>query len=164
MNTDDAATDHDADDDRPLEPGTLDIASGDAWRFLFAGDAIFTIVSAKTGTRYTYSLTRADFENKPPMWFLRLLAGPDNTANYTYMGRIDRDNGTILRTAKSAVSSTAPSWKAAQWALDRAGSQTPHPLLTIYHEGRCGACGRRLTVPDSIRTGLGPICAEKGGF
>jgi hypothetical protein len=30
--------------------------------------------------------------------------------------------------------------------------------LEVWHEGRCGACGRRLTVPESIERGLGPEC------
>lgn len=33
----------------------------------------------------------------------------------------------------------------------------------IRHEGRCGRCGRALTRPESIDTGLGPDCAEKMG-
>lgn len=32
--------------------------------------------------------------------------------------------------------------------------------------GSCGCCGRELTDPESIRQGIGPICADKfgGGF
>jgi hypothetical protein len=33
--------------------------------------------------------------------------------------------------------------------------------LEVWHEGRCGRCGRRLTVPESIESGLGPECATK---
>src|SRR5262249_13335004 len=28
----------------------------------------------------------------------------------------------------------------------------------LLHEGRCGRCGRRLTVPESIESGYGPEC------
>ena len=31
------------------------------------------------------------------------------------------------------------------------------------HEGRCGRCGRALTVPESIDTGFGPHCAAEMG-
>ena len=27
-----------------------------------------------------------------------------------------------------------------------------------WHEGRCGRCGRKLTVPESIEAGYGPEC------
>jgi len=30
--------------------------------------------------------------------------------------------------------------------------------VEFWHEGRCGDCGRRLTVPESIARGIGPIC------
>jgi hypothetical protein len=38
-------------------------------------------------------------------------------------------------------------------ALKRFGNET----------GRCSLCGRVLTDPESVRTGIGPICAEKWG-
>ncbi|MGQ4872128.1 MAG: DUF6011 domain-containing protein, partial [Candidatus Thorarchaeota archaeon] len=28
--------------------------------------------------------------------------------------------------------------------------------VRIWHEGKCGRCGRRLTVPESIESGYGP--------
>jgi hypothetical protein len=33
--------------------------------------------------------------------------------------------------------------------------------LKVHHEGRCCRCGRKLTVPESIETGLGPECASR---
>jgi hypothetical protein len=33
-------------------------------------------------------------------------------------------------------------------------------FIEIWHEGRCGKCGRTLTVPDSIANGLGPECIK----
>lgn len=36
--------------------------------------------------------------------------------------------------------------------------------VQFWHEGRCGHCGRRLTVPASINTGFGPDCAKKLGI
>lgn len=35
--------------------------------------------------------------------------------------------------------------------------------VEVWHEGSCGRCGRKLTVPESIANGLGPECAEKVG-
>jgi len=33
----------------------------------------------------------------------------------------------------------------------------------FWHEGRCAACARRLTVPESVATGFGPDCADRLG-
>src|ERR1019366_4832357 len=30
--------------------------------------------------------------------------------------------------------------------------------LEVWHEGKCGRCGRKLTVPESIERGIGPEC------
>ena len=30
-------------------------------------------------------------------------------------------------------------------------------FIEIWHEGKCGKCGRTLTVPDSIINGLGRL-------
>lgn len=38
-----------------------------------------------------------------------------------------------------------------------AGGVIP-PSLEVWHEGRCGRCGRALTVPESIASGIGPVC------
>jgi len=33
--------------------------------------------------------------------------------------------------------------------------------LTIQHNDACGRCGRELTDPISVATGLGPICRSR---
>jgi len=33
--------------------------------------------------------------------------------------------------------------------------------LEIWHEGRCGRCNRKLTVPASIALGIGPECGQR---
>jgi hypothetical protein len=35
------------------------------------------------------------------------------------------------------------------------------PKTAVWHEGVCGRCGAKLTNPDSIKQGLGPICLGK---
>jgi len=48
------------------------------------------------------------------------------------------------------------------WAnLDRGTFPTN---FEFWHEGRCAACARRLTVPESIARGLGPECAGRRGI
>ena len=32
--------------------------------------------------------------------------------------------------------------------------------LIVYHVGKCGRCGKKLTDPESILTGLGPSCSK----
>lgn len=44
-------------------------------------------------------------------------------------------------------------------ALDGAFSRWADKGFTIMGEGRCIRCNRLLTEPNSIKTGIGPVCA-----
>lgn len=47
----------------------------------------------------------------------------------------------------------------ALWLLEQ-GKALPEGY-EIYHMGRCCRCGKALTVPSSIESGLGPVCQGK---
>jgi len=139
-----------------------EISWDDALSFILAGKSIFTIENESTRNRFTFKISKPrDFDmftNK--IWFVSLLSGPDNNSNYSYMGIIDRDMNFRL-TKKSRVSEKAISMQAFKWVYSKLkNSQTKQIPETVhfYHEGRCGRCGRRLTVPKSIKTGFGPTC------
>jgi hypothetical protein len=127
-------------------------------QFALAGNAVFTLQSLKTGMRFTYKV-RAAPDNQA-LHFVSVLTGPDNINNYVYLGFIRR--GVYFHGGhKTKIHPTANSAKAFHWfwqALAR-GAQTPS--LEIHHEGRCGRCGRALTVPESIKSGFGPECLGK---
>lgn len=136
-------------------------------RFALAGNATLTLRSAATGTRFTYKLRLAPLhENKPEAgrtWFVKLLCGSDNTSDYRYIGFI-RDGKFIHGAGRSWTSSEAPSVIAFGWfARTVLFGQKAFEKLEVWHEGCCGRCGRKLTVPESIATGMGPDCAEKAG-
>ena len=47
------------------------------------------------------------------------------------------------------------------WVWNRLTNHLGLPeVIEIWHEGCCGCCGRRLTVPASVELGYGPDCAE----
>lgn len=129
-------------------------------RFITAGNARVTVVSNKTGKRFTYSFRRPDPEpgKQRPVW-VSLLSGPDNDNDYQYLGTIwPAGLGWHLRIGKSTrVGRDAPSMLAIEWFL-RCLTQGEMKGITVYHEGRCGRCGRPLTVPESILSGFGPEC------
>lgn len=139
--------------------------------FVLAGNSIFTVENTKTGGRFTFAvrLAKSDGKNPNKTWWVSLLSGPDNTSNYRYMGSIfgyslpgsPNKHYRFKHTAKSKVSDQAPSFVAFRWTLDRIMAGNMPECVKVWHMGRCGRCGRALTVPESIRTGLGPICAGK---
>jgi len=132
----------------------------DVHLFTFAGDATLTLVSRKSGERFTYRVAKSDpNSNGDVVYFVRVLSGPDNENDYQYIGMIDA-TGSFRTTKRSRVTPEAPSFKAFTFFLSRmrAGGLMSS-TLEVWHEGRCGRCGRKLTVPESIARGIGPDCA-----
>lgn len=130
-------------------------SAADAVAFMLAGRARFTLVSPKTGARFTYRVTEAERGNG---WFVGLMTSSDNEGGFSYMGMVRRD-GLFHRTAKSRIKDSSPGMRAFVWTLARLrAGEMP---VEFWHEGRCGRCGRALTVPASIESGLGPECALK---
>lgn len=141
-------------------------------RFLLAGDATLTLVSKKTGARFTYRVRQPDApEGQPPkdIWFVSVLSGPDNEGDYAYMGQVWPPRGYSAFTKerleyahgrKSKISPSAPSAQAFAWFARKVLLEQRLPdSLEVWHEGRCCRCGRKLTVPESIAAGIGPECA-----
>lgn len=129
-------------------------------RFLLAGRARFTLVSKATGTRFTYQVRRkADAD----VFFVSVLTGSDNENAYTYVGfvKAGRPSEFIHGGQKARITRDAPSAKALAWAWPRLSMGDLPTTCEVHHEGRCGRCGRALTVPESITMGLGPECAGK---
>lgn len=125
-------------------------------RYLLGGKATFTLESLATNTRFTYRITRKEYDTKV-FYFVAVLVGPDNWTNYKYAGLLDPNTLQIKETFKSKIKSSAPSMVALQWSLIHLEA----PSFDFWHEGNCGVCGRKLTVPESIASGIGPICANR---
>jgi hypothetical protein len=129
-----------------------------AMKYMLAGKSFVTLVSLASGNRYTYKIELTDKRNPndADAYFVSLLNGPDNWSNYQYIGLIR--NGSFGRTAKSRVSADAPSFIGFDYCFAQLSKGTINGF-EVWHEGKCGRCGRKLTVPESIATGFGPECA-----
>lgn len=125
-------------------------------QYILAGNATITIRSAKTGTRFTYKIRAA---KDGPVHFVSLLRGSDNDGDFSYIGFI-RAGAFFHGGAKSRASKEAPSVIAFGWTWKNRGQLDGK--VEVWHEGRCGRCGRKLTVPESVERGLGPECSGEG--
>jgi hypothetical protein len=134
-------------------------------RFMLAGNAHVTFQSRRTGARFTYRIQAAERRSGDTRscHFVNVLVGPSNDHNYQYLGCV-YEGRAYAHGKKSRISRDATSAIAFAWVWARLTSGEMHPELAVYHEGRCGKCGRRLTTPESIETGLGPVCAERLGL
>ena len=129
--------------------------------FVRGGRSLFTIQSENTGVRFTYKVTRAHGTQEQRPYFVSLMTGPDNELSYSYVGVIFPGQG-FRWTSKSKVTRDNKGVVAFDWFYNKVlRSDRPVPEnLKVLHHGRCGRCNRVLTVPESIESGLGPICAK----
>jgi hypothetical protein len=140
------------------------LSLSDAKAYALAGNATMTLQSLKTGVHFTFKIRAAKEDPNStrasvPTWFVNLLCnGNADEGDFQYLGLIQ--NGIFRLTRNSRAGVDAPSVRAFAFFW---GSTELHPSLVVRHEGRCGRCGRTLTVPESIDAGIGPECASKIG-
>lgn len=137
--------------------GMMMIDPAEALAFVRGGKAVFTLVSKRSGVRFTFKVQYSSDE----LSFVHLRTMPTLTDpdHWTYVGVI-RNGERFDLTKKSQLLSTSDPIKAITWAMTQlAGGQLPSDQLEFWHEGQCSACGLPLTDPESIRRGFGPVCA-----
>ncbi len=128
-------------------------------QFILGGNARFTLRSRTTGNRFTYRVRVKENENRPPVHFVSVLTGSDNESDYAFLGTIFEGN-VFRHSHKSRIGADAQSAKVFAWAFPRLADGTAPEELEVWHEGRCGRCGRVLTVPESVASGFGPECIQ----
>lgn len=121
--------------------------------FVTAGNATFTLESGETGARYTYRVTKAQDSDT---WFVGVMLSNDNE-KYSYIAYFRKDM--VLRTSPKA----RLSWNSKPVIVFRFFMERLNRLpsnLHVYHACKCGRCGRTLTTPESILSGIGPECRK----
>ena len=89
---------------------------------------------------------------------MSVLYGADNTSDFRFLSTIFADGD--LKAGRN-TNDTDPRHVAFGWALKALQSGKLPTSLEIWHEGTCGRCGRKLTVPESVSCGFGPECITK---
>lgn len=128
--------------------------------YITAGKAIFTVCNTQTGNRFTYKVKQMKQNGKvvEGLLLVYVLNGSDNVSNYTYIGRIY--NGRFGTSANARVTPDAQSFRGFEYILNNLKTNTLPSQFTLYRPNQCGKCGKRLTVPSSILSGLGPLCVQ----
>lgn len=128
----------------------------ETYNYIFAGKAIFTVVSSKMGWRYTYKITQT--KSNKDNYTIKVLYGSDNTEDYKHIGILNRrllslesyniENGQIrlLMSFIHMLLNPLMEWP---------------ETCEFYKSDKCAACGRLLTTPESIESGYGPRCYSR---
>lgn len=136
--------------------------------FILGGKAFFTVVSNTSDgvKRFTYKIkAKKDKGNgdKITVWWVSILTSPDNVEGYTFFASLfpNGDDFDYRHGKKTKIGQEAESVKVFKWLLLRLKQDLIPNHVEVWHMGRCGKCGRPLTVPESIERGIGPDCASR---
>ena len=122
-------------------------------KFIFGGKSFVTFLNTNTSNRFTYKVVKHKTDD---IYFINVLTSPDT---YTFFGTYR--NGQFKHSPKARISAEAQSVKVFQFVIAKLSTNTLSNLIEIYHDGRCGKCGKQLTVPESVETGFGPECYKR---
>jgi hypothetical protein len=121
--------------------------------FILGGKAFVTFQNPVTGNRFTYKVVKHRTDD---IYFVHVLTSPDF---YLFLGTIR--NFIYRRSTKSKINRDAKSSIVFDYVFLHLGIGSLGDRVEIFHDGRCGRCGRQLTDPISVETGLGPYCRKK---
>lgn len=134
---------------------------------LTAGKATFTLEGRDRRWTFRFDTIEADVPNKAPITFVKVLAGPDNTTDFSYLGVYRPTEGWVRLTAKSRLGEKAEAVRAIRWFVGKVFNGQEAEIAAkgfrILWASNCQRCGRTLTVPSSIDARFGPECAGKVG-
>ena len=145
------------------EPHQIDSASFRT--FMFQGRAQFTLENPVANTHISFIVKKARRPHGAPeetrIFNVCVKAIGDHITGKVFIGQIDRKRG-ILRNS-GTISSKHPGVQTINWIIRnwmRLEEYETTGKIKIYHLGYCCKCGMTLTVPESIKNGIGPICSK----
>jgi len=141
--------------------GTNRIQNEESIQFILAGHAHVTFKNRATGNRYTFKVVKS--KGTKPVHFVNVMYGSDNQNTYAYIGCIFEEKK-FKWTVKSKIKQDDVRVKVFEYVFNHLLKGDLVEVIEIWHEGRCGRCGRLLTVPESITSGFGPECAGRVGI
>jgi hypothetical protein len=127
----------------------------------------YTISSPRGGHRtFDISTQAKDAKFAAGKRVLSLLVGPNNSQDYKGFGFVTDDGITVYRKYQTPTRNSETEMHGRMiWSLATLGEQSPFYVkgYRLLVEGRCLVCNRKLTTPQSIESGIGPVCAGREG-
>ena len=126
--------------------------------FLLAGKATFTLKNSETKKRFTFKVRRANYEDLSSPFFVSAMTGTDNEKSFRFIGTIFLSPNLIFKySAKSKLARDEQVVKVFDWFFVKLILTKSIPdIVEFWHSGRCGCCGRKLTVTRSNSYGSWP--------
>lgn len=121
-------------------------------------DGWYTIVGPKGGHRTLRLQTVEDSKSDGVKQWLAYLSGADNVGDYKTVGFVHGNEVTLFRKYDGQYTDVVA---AARFLVKNADKIGEYGKQYALRSGKCYRCGHKLTTPESVKEGLGPICAKK---
>jgi len=124
-------------------------------------NGFYTLKSRVTGEHRTFRIHTQpkDAEFASGQRILGLLTGSDNDHDYTGFAFV-ADEGIRVWTSKAKQGEIWGKYAEMLWSLSLDAGLSPWAKnYEFMLDGRCLVCNRHLTNPESVKTGIGPVCA-----
>lgn len=125
----------------------------------------FTIESTATGEHRTFWIKTQDEDAAfaPGKRVLSLLSGPENDDPSSYKGFAFVDEDGIHVWSRLRGEGLWETYAEQLWSLGLDGALSPwaEKGYRLLATGHCLVCNRVLSTPESIRNGIGPVCAGR---
>lgn len=125
---------------------------------------IFT-VELGDGGHYTYRVWRAKArDDRDPPLFAAVLTktDPENPWHYTYLGLVTENLRLVATKGTTIHDDRFEALAEALQVIGHGDLLVAGMVAGIANSGNCSVCGRLLTNPKSLATGIGPECMKKG--
>lgn len=128
--------------------------------FIFAGRSIFTLENTTTNTYITFKIRQIKKKGKlvPNNFGISCKGVGSLMAGFIFLGFLHLERKSFKRWGEHKDNPSFIGYKTLFWLFRNLENLENFPNLELYHEGICCKCGRTLTVPESIDTGIGPKC------
>lgn len=119
----------------------------------------FTVHNPATGEHRTFKVSTVQQGDLEGRRIVALLTGPDNTNSYTGFGFVRPDGQVqVWRSKRAQAGQPATQWERYGRFLQHLDAMVETHSLQVDASTRCRKCNRPLTTPESIASGIGPVC------
>lgn len=127
-------------------------------------NGIITMHNPATGNHRTIRVKTQpeDARFAPGERILELLSGPDNTRDYQGFAFVNVLGDGSVRIALWRSKNTQV-WRQLAAMVQFPGHYIDKFNIEYLFEGRCRVCNRLLSTPESVASGIGPVCSNRQG-
>jgi hypothetical protein len=129
-----------------------------AEQYALSGRATITLVNSITRNEFSYNIRQIKDMLAQPVRVWHVYH------NKKYIGYINKTLYFILGADIPIELKTSQAVKVFAWAWERIHCNTVPKNIVILRSEYCGRCGRKLTEPISILSGIGPFCRKEMGI